>query len=167
MEVKTNWEVCQNLMTWAICKLLLWPSLRCTETYWNYKKKHRAASAQPGMIASSVVVFFFFFFSSSLSWFASFVVSLNPAFKRMAACQMWEEPYLDLMILQMPRFMPNNNSVVMDTQLSVPYLDTNRLVCHPCVESSISAQWWSSFAVPNHLSHWERSEADRSPAVQS
>lgn len=100
-------------------------SCYCTQAWDAQKhieitKNSAAASTLPGMIAPSV----FFSCFTSLSLF------LNPPFTRMAACQMWREAYLNLMILQMPFFMLNNNSVLIDTDPPTHYLDTNRVVCH-------------------------------------
>lgn len=93
-------------------------------------------------------------------------LSLHPFFTCMAACQMWREAYLDLMILQMLFFMLNNNSILIGTGLPGPYLDTNRVVCHRALSHQFS-WWWGSFAIPNHLSRWQPSEADQIALVNT
>lgn len=145
-KVKIYWEV-QNLIIWAICKLILHPS-------WGTNKhcswQHTARNDCPKC-------FFFLLLCLSLS-----VISTFP---HMAACQMWREACQDLMILQMPFFMLDNHSILIDTNCQrLILIQELSVIQHWVINFS---WWWGLFAVPNHLSHWEASEADQIALVNT
>lgn len=112
------------------------------------QKNSAAASTLPGMIAPSVFSSFSLFFFALLLSFRP--PHTTPRVWLPARCE--KKPYLDLMTLQMPFFMLNNNSVLIDTQLSASYLDTNRLVCHAALSHQFQLVMRLVCCLPNRLS---------------